>query len=344
MSVNHHNRDQTLQDRCRLVIAGCGAVLLAGGLALLVVAGRGLGGMASAQEGRTARNASAAKPLREPGIENLFQLSDRLYSGGQPAGEEGFATLQKLGIRTIISVDGTPPDIDLAQRYGLRYVHLPISYDGLRRDKLPLMIKAARELPGPIFVHCHHGKHRGPAAAAACAIGTEKWSRSQAAAWLRQAGTDPAYKGLYRDVKELTIPGEQETSALAPDFPESVPAPSLVEAMLEIDRLHDQLLVLEQRNWKPAAGDRSAPAELAVQLLEHYRELGRSPELERLGSEFQTQVQGAEQGVDRLRATLERLAGAPAGGNEFAKAREALQGVAKGCRSCHAEFRDVSNR
>ena len=28
------------------------------------------------------------------------------------------------------------------------------------------LARAARTLPGPIFVHCHHGMHRGPAAAA----------------------------------------------------------------------------------------------------------------------------------------------------------------------------------
>jgi hypothetical protein len=46
------------------------------------------------------------------------RLSDRLYSGGPPEGVGGFRELQRLGIRSTISVDGMQPDVDLACRLG----------------------------------------------------------------------------------------------------------------------------------------------------------------------------------------------------------------------------------
>ncbi|RPI88207.1 MAG: hypothetical protein EHM42_04555 [Planctomycetaceae bacterium] len=193
-------------------------------------------------------------------------------------------------------------------------------------------------------MHCHHGKHRGPAAAAACALATEKWSRGQATAWLKQAGTDPAYRGLYRDVNELVIPDEAETSALAPDFPETVPAPSLVEAMLEIDRLHDDLKRLANQNWKPAAGARSAPAEVAVQLLEHYRELQRNEETERRGPGFASRLKQAEDGADALREALEPFETSRASAAELEKVTQAFGRVGQNCKACHTEFRDGSDR
>src|SRR5262245_41094239 len=60
------------------------------------------------------------------GIENLYSLGGTLYSGASPEGEQGFATLQKLGIRTLISVDGLIPRADMAAKYGMQYVHLPM--------------------------------------------------------------------------------------------------------------------------------------------------------------------------------------------------------------------------
>ncbi|MFN0053862.1 MAG: hypothetical protein ACKV0T_16915, partial [Planctomycetales bacterium] len=184
------------------------------------------------------------------------------------------------------------------------------------------------------------GKHRGPAAAAACAIAMNRWTRPEAEAWLKLAGTDPAYRGLYRDVRELAIPSETETQALPADFPESVPAPSLVETMLEIDRLHDELKQLSQGDWQLRADARAAPPEIAVQLLECYRELSRNSDAELKGGGFAIQVKAAEKLADALRLELEHLLNKPASVDRLRKARLALERIGQNCKSCHAEFRD----
>src|SRR5438094_677830 len=79
-----------------------------------------------------------------------------------PDGDEGFHSLQQLGIKTIVSVDGARPEVDLARKYGLRYVHLPIGYDAVPREQALRIARAIRDLPGPVYIHCHHGRHRGP--------------------------------------------------------------------------------------------------------------------------------------------------------------------------------------
>src|SRR5579862_1873360 len=94
------------------------------------------------------------------GIENFYLLGGKIYSGAVPEGDAGFATLEKLGVKTVISVDGTMPDVELAAKHGLRYVHIPIGYDGAGRSNALRIVKAAEVMPGPIFVHCHHGQHR----------------------------------------------------------------------------------------------------------------------------------------------------------------------------------------
>src|SRR5262249_23747412 len=54
-----------------------------------------------------------------PGLHNVIELSERLLSGSEPEGDEGFGSLAKLGVKTIVSVDGARPDIDRARANGL---------------------------------------------------------------------------------------------------------------------------------------------------------------------------------------------------------------------------------
>ena len=103
-------------------------------------------------------------------LPNSYRVTEKMISGGQPDGEAGFRELRDLGVKTIVSVDGAKPDVELAKKYGLRYVHLPHGYDGISDVRLKELAKAVRDLPGTIYIHCHHGKHRSPAAAAAACV------------------------------------------------------------------------------------------------------------------------------------------------------------------------------
>src|SRR5262249_9425334 len=166
-----------------------------------------LGHVGSSQpEGRPSTN-----PLQLPGLHNVFQITEKLYSGSSPEGDEGFSSLQKLGVKTIISVDGAKPDTERAHKYELRYVHLPIGYDGVPREQALRIAKAVRDLPGPIYLHCHHGKHRGPAAAAVAHLCLDDKCPVEAAlAVLKKAGTDPHYTGLYAAPVKLKRPSKEE--------------------------------------------------------------------------------------------------------------------------------------
>src|SRR3984893_602801 len=88
--------------------------------------------------------------VESPGLHNVFRLTDKLYSGSSREGREGFASLVQLGIQTVISVDGARPDVETAHKFGLRYVHLPIGYDGVPPEQGLRIAKAVRDLPGPV--------------------------------------------------------------------------------------------------------------------------------------------------------------------------------------------------
>lgn len=280
-------------------------------------------------------------PIRE--IENVFRLTPRLYSGGQPEGDAAFERLKALGIRTIITVDGAKPDLARAKKYGMRYVHLPIGYDAVPADKALLMAKAAGGLPGPVFVHCHHGKHRGPAAAAFCAIATEGWSREKGLEWMRRAGTSPDYAGLFQSVKSLPIPSAEQLKDLPAEFPEVSRVSTLVESMVQVDREWDRLKAARERKFAKTDGDDVTPTQMALQLTELFRELARSEEAEQRGKEFVEAARSSEKSAERLEQALRKLAGSGTAADRDA-AETQFRAVSQSCTACHKKHRDDPNR
>jgi protein tyrosine phosphatase (PTP) superfamily phosphohydrolase (DUF442 family) len=171
------------------------------------------------------------------GLPNLRRVSPQVYSGGQPEGP-GFANLAKCGFRTVVSVDGAKPDLEAARAAGLRYVHIPISYDGVPETAQLALAQVLASTDGPWYVHCHHGRHRAPAAAVFLAMFASEIDTSEALRLLESAGTNPDYQGLWQAVREFQpLP---ETAELPP-LVESAPVDNLVEAMARIDRLFDSL-------------------------------------------------------------------------------------------------------
>jgi len=189
------------------------------------------------------------------GIENLWRLplpdGRFLFSGGQPEGDAGFESLKQLGIRTVMSVDGAVPDLETAKQHGLRYVHLPIGYDDVPAERLAMMVAAVKTLPGPVFVHCHHGKHRSPAAAV-CLWRTLRHDVSEETAQqtLRVMGTAEKYSGLYRAAKR---PVADAPSASALEFPEVTAVAPLADQMVAIDQAWERIRALTKAESRSAA-------------------------------------------------------------------------------------------
>jgi protein tyrosine phosphatase (PTP) superfamily phosphohydrolase (DUF442 family) len=141
-----------------------------------------------------------------PGLSNVFRLTPRVLSGSFPVGDAAFAWLAAQGIKTIVSVDGPRPDVKAARRHGLSYVHLPVGYDRVPTNRVAELVKLAATLPGPFYVHCHHGQHRSPVAAAIMCEAAAHWTADQAEAFLQQAGAGSDFPELNRSVREIHMP------------------------------------------------------------------------------------------------------------------------------------------
>jgi protein tyrosine phosphatase (PTP) superfamily phosphohydrolase (DUF442 family) len=273
------------------------------------------------------------------GIENVYRLSDRLYSGGEPNGEAGFATLERLGIRTVLSVDGAKPNAEAARRHGMRYVHLPIGYDGIPDTNRLRIVKAAKVLEGPVFVHCHHGKHRGPAAAALIGIALEGWDGSRATTWLEAAGTSHDYAGLYATVKGFTAPTAEALAEVEDAFPERATVSGMAEAMSQIDRHWDHVRAGQSSGYRGAAGHPDVtPAHEALMLTEQLHELLRAPATRDWGEDFMSQLKASETVSTELTSALQNVTSANEDGP--AKVERLLRRLNQSCKDCHAAYRN----
>lgn len=279
----------------------------------------------------------APRAISSESIENFYRLGPGIYSGGDPVGEPAFRQLRDLGVRTVISVDGAAPDVESARRHGLRYVHLPIGYDGISKDQATRIVKALRAMPGPVFVHCHHGKHRGPAAAAICGMATEEWTRDDAVAWLEAAGTSREYAGLYDSVAGFTMPTDGELAA-AGNQPERAEVAGLVEAMIEIDERWERLALIQGAGFQVPAGRPDLdPAHEALLLRESFRESARLPESIERGESFLEALAAAE-------ISAQELEGRTRDGVTSNAARQRIEAsfrrVGQSCKTCHIRFRN----
>lgn len=267
------------------------------------------------------------------GVENARQVGPRLWSGGEPSGDEAYAALAALGVRTLVSVDGAQPDVEAARRHGLRYVHIPVGYDSVPRaaaEELAALNLAVAE--GGVFVHCHHGRHRGPTAAAIVAMASGAWDGATANAWQRSAGTSPDYAGLYRSVREFQVPGVPVLEAAARRLRSRHAPAGLVASMVATDHHAEVLDALQRHGWKPLeTSPDESPVQVARLLREQFAEsarLGHGPS----DPAFQQLMRRFESGVASLEEAL-RSGDAP-------RATESWRALREDCRSCHKAWRD----
>lgn len=292
----------------------------------------------------TLPRAQIAEPKRvnAPHLPNAYQIHDKVISGGQPDGEEAFREMVALGIRTVISVDGARPDVETARRYGLRYVHMPHGYDGISDARVKELAKAVRELDGPIYIHCHHGKHRSPAAAAAACVTAGYLPSESAVRVLKVAGTSEQYRGLYQAVENARPADEAALDALKVQYHEQADLPRVAEVMVAIEHIFDRLRNIQEAGWHPPAKhpDLDPPHE-ALMLREQFAEMLRIPEVTRANERFILMTRNSEAAARSLEDALRSWK--PAGRQDPPPQNLSVRfGELKAlCSSCHKEFRDV---
>jgi hypothetical protein len=265
-----------------------------------------------------------------PGLHNVVSASEGIFSGSEPDGDEGFSSLARLRVKTIVSVDGARPNLEAARKQGIRYVHIPIGYAGVPDRAALALARVARKCERPVYIHCHHGRHRGPAATAIACLARGTMQAGDALKILDMAGTGKEYAGLWRVVENFSSP---PSDAELPELVEVAKVESLVAAMASVDRHCDGLKACRDANWQAPTGHPDlSPLQESLLLREALHEAGRVVPDGKFDFRFKSWLAEAETVARQFEMNLQQ--------SRYDEAEKQFLLLERSCKQCHAKYRN----
>lgn len=291
-----------------------------------------VGAISASALGQTHGNKAASDDSGKT-LRNVTQCREGIFNGSAPHTEADFAALARMGVKTIIAVDGTYPNAKRAREHGIRTVHLPIGYDGVIGPRAVQLVRAVRDLPKPVYIHCLHGKHRSPAVAAFVSIELGRMTPEQGVEYMHRMGTSKSYPGLYASVRNAHRLDPAVINAASNVFPERTPVGDLVETMVAVDTAWGHVGDLHKAGWKaPADHPDLTPANETKILVQHMEHLAELPEFKTRPDDFK---QKSNQAMLAARALRDAAAGA-----KWREASAAYERVEQSCNACHKQYRN----
>lgn len=131
--------------------------------------------------------AAWAKPIDDPNFPTVYRVTDNLYRGPSVRNDKEYAALERLGVRTIVSLRYFNHEEEEARRHGFDYIRIPVKIWDLEdepvRDFLDVATDPSRQ---PVYVHCHLGSDRTGLAVGVYRVAVQGWSREEAVCELEQ--------------------------------------------------------------------------------------------------------------------------------------------------------------
>jgi hypothetical protein len=238
-----------------------------------------------------------------------------------------------MGIKTILSVDGATPDVATASALGMRYVHLPISYDTVTPQRRKELAQAIASCEPPIYTHCHHGKHRSAAALATAMVGAGKLTPEAAQERMQVSGTAKEYVGLWQAVAESRPLPAGELRVDPTTLPSITKVSGMVGTMAEIDQVIDLVKQAHQAGWQPPSDHPDlVPAKETQRLAILFANLRTDGESTARPADYQGMLQQAIDASAALDVAVR--------GNDRTAAEKQLTLLTRSCKECHAAYRD----
>ncbi|MEI6234506.1 MAG: hypothetical protein WCT04_15745 [Planctomycetota bacterium] len=273
--------------------------------------------------------------IEHPHLPNVRKVTDKILAGARPEEEETFKALSELGVKTIISLDGAKPNLEVAEKYGMRYVHLPITYAQVTEQQGKEIAKALMEMPGKIYAHCPQGINRSAAAVATACVVNRTFTLEQAQRLLKAFGTSKNYKGLVTSVEKAQAAKPGELESMKVEFVSSKKVPELADAMVGMDHNWENLVREQKAKWgAPPDHPSLDPAVDSRELYAHYFELKNLASIKNKPADFHTTL---HTGTLATQALAEILRVKPVD-TQLADAAHAR--VKQSCQECHKAHRD----
>ncbi len=142
-----------------------------------------------------------ATPVPSKTLKNWYRVSADVYRSEQPT-REGFMEIRAKGIKTIVNLRSHHSDAALIEGLGLGLVEVPMNAARFGEEDIVKALRAIRDAPKPVLVHCQFGSDRTGVVIAMYRIIFEGWTKEEALAELRDGGFGfhPYYTNIPRFV------------------------------------------------------------------------------------------------------------------------------------------------
>lgn len=137
---------------------------------------------------QTSRDARWAVPVTVAGVPNLHKVTDTLYRSAQPTAE-GMQNLQKLGIKTVVSLRAFHSDEDELEDTALQQERIYVKTWHIEsEDAIKVLRIVTDPAKQPVLIHCQHGADRTGTMCALYRIAVQGWTKDQAIAEMVDGG------------------------------------------------------------------------------------------------------------------------------------------------------------
>ena len=133
---------------------------------------------------------------------NFHKVNDEIYRSAQPDEDEMSSMSTFECIKSVLNLREKHSDKDEIGKLKLTLYEIPLAAGRVTESDLVRILRAVKNAPKPILIHCRHGSDRTGVAIATCRIVFENWSVEQAVAELE----DPKYghhEKLFPNLPEL---------------------------------------------------------------------------------------------------------------------------------------------
>jgi hypothetical protein len=147
------------------------------------------------------------------GVENFGEVvPGKVFRGAQPTAE-GYASLKKMGVKTVVSLRELHSEKDAVLAAGLEPISIPLQAD-VRGSVPPKPEEVVRFLgivldpaKQPVYFHCAHGKDRTGTMCAVYRMEVEGWSPDEAFGEMEAFGFNKIWASLEAFVKSYKAVG-----------------------------------------------------------------------------------------------------------------------------------------
>jgi len=135
----------------------------------------------------TPRPEKWAQPVASTVLKNWYMVTPEVYRSEQPT-RQGFEEISAQGIRSIINLRDAHSDDQLVQGLGLNVIAVPMTAGGFSEEDIVKALKAIRDAPKPVLVHCKRGADRTGVVMAMYRVVFQGWTKGDALAELKGGG------------------------------------------------------------------------------------------------------------------------------------------------------------